>query len=217
MNLVKSTYTKVSNTLLHKFAEFQVKHKKDSENQLKQISHWRSLATGFKDTNQTLQDDVNAAFMESSDFISATEHLIETICNVSEEMKNSLRDQCRKTIDRVLGQNNTKQLTNAKNALHNEVRAVEEELLELKSVRSGEHPASKCRAAANLCELMKTLLGRSQSVMNNAEHCGRKYLSKTEHGLKKNMDEVARLTVLSEKLKVQLENQKLRLEEQGKE
>ena len=31
------------------------------------------------------------------------------------------------------------------------------------------------------------------------------------------MDEVARLTVLSEKLKVQLENQKLRLEEQGKE
>ena len=64
---------------------------------------------------------------------------------------------------------------------------------------------------------MKTLLGRSQSVMNNAEHCGRKYLSKTEHGLKKNMDEVARLTVLSEKLKVQLKNQKLRLEEQGKE
>ena len=123
--------------------------------------------------------------MESSDFISATEHLIETICNVSEEMKNSLRDQCRKTIDRVLGQNNTKQLTNAKNALHNEVRAVEEELLELKSVRSGEHPASKCRAAANLCELMKTLLGSSQSVMNHSEHCGRKYLSKTEHGLKK--------------------------------
>ena len=31
------------------------------------------------------------------------------------------------------------------------------------------------------------------------------------------MDEVSRLTVLSQKLKVQLENQKLRLEEQGKE
>ena len=85
--------------------------------------------------------------------------------------------------------------------MYNEVEAIDKAINKLKSFQNGTHPASKCRSAADLMELLYILFGRSIFIMNHAEQCGRKYLTNTEHGLKKNMDHVERLTKLSNGLK----------------
>ena len=217
MNLVKETYQNTCNILLKKMINGKKEQNRLNESQINQIIYWKSLATGLKETNVDLQGDADAAFLESNDFISATEHLITTVVTVSEKFKMDLLEQCRKTISRIMSKYTTRQLTNAETELYNEIEAIDEELVSLKNIKKGTHPASKCRNAADLIELLYTLLGRSIAIMNQAEQCGRKYLSTTEHGLKKNMDHVERLTTLSNGLKKQLAEQTIQLKDQEEE
>ena len=106
-----------------------------NESQINQIIYWKSLATGLKETNVDLQGDADAAFLESNDFISATEHLITTVVTVSEKFKMDLLEQCRKTISRIMSKYTTRQLTNAETELYNEIEAIDEELVSLKNIK----------------------------------------------------------------------------------